>query len=75
MLDPRPITGTSTHGVIRKDLFKTIDNRIGKKGTILMPAFTPSFCKKKKFYKDSKENELGSFGKIFTEKKFFKRRY
>ena len=25
VLDPRPITGTSTHGVIRKDLFKTID--------------------------------------------------
>mgnify|MGYP001429196204 FL=1 len=25
VLDPRPITGTSTHGVVRKDLFKTID--------------------------------------------------
>ena len=25
VLDPRPITGTSTHGVIRKDLFKNID--------------------------------------------------
>ena len=25
ILDPRPITGTSTHGIIRKDLFKKID--------------------------------------------------
>ena len=25
ILDPRPITGRSTHGVIRKDLFKTIN--------------------------------------------------
>jgi len=25
VLDPRPITGTSTHGIVRKDLFKTID--------------------------------------------------
>tara|TARA_R110002020_G_scaffold150764_5_gene327624 strand:+ start:1357 stop:3651 length:2295 start_codon:yes stop_codon:yes gene_type:complete len=25
VLDPRPITGTSTHGVLRKDLFKTVD--------------------------------------------------
>ena len=25
VLDPRPITGTSTHGVIRKDLFKNIE--------------------------------------------------
>jgi len=25
VLDPRPITGTSTHGVVRKDLFKNID--------------------------------------------------
>jgi hypothetical protein len=25
VLDPRPITGTSTHGVIRKDLFKEIE--------------------------------------------------
>ena len=25
VLDPRPITGKSTHGVVRKDLFKTID--------------------------------------------------
>ena len=54
-------------------LFKTISNFIGKKGTILIPAFTPSFCKKRVFYKDSEENELGYFGKIFTEKKFFKR--
>lgn len=26
VLDPRPITGTSTHGVVRKELFKTIDS-------------------------------------------------
>jgi len=26
ILDPRPITGTSTHGVVRKDLFKKVDN-------------------------------------------------
>jgi len=26
VLDPRPITGTSTHGVVRKDLFKTIES-------------------------------------------------
>ena len=25
VLDPRPITGKSTHGIVRKDLFKTID--------------------------------------------------
>jgi len=25
ILDPRPIDGTSTHGVVRKDLFKTVD--------------------------------------------------
>jgi hypothetical protein len=25
ILDPRPIEGTSTHGVVRKDLFKTVD--------------------------------------------------
>ena len=50
-------------------LFKTINNCIGKNGTILIPAFTPSFCKKKIFYKDSRENELGSFGEIFTQKK------
>ena len=54
-------------------LFKTINNCIGKNGTILIPAFTPSFCKKKIFYKDSRENELGSFGEIFTQKKNFKR--
>jgi hypothetical protein len=27
VLDPRPIDGTSTHGVIRKDLFENIDKR------------------------------------------------
>ena len=27
ILDPRPITGISTHGVKRKDLFKTVDNK------------------------------------------------
>ena len=27
ILDPRPITGTSTHGVVRKDLFKTVDDK------------------------------------------------
>jgi hypothetical protein len=26
-LDPRPITGTSTHGVVRKDLFKKIEKK------------------------------------------------
>lgn len=26
ILDPRPVTGTSTHGVVRKDLFKKIDD-------------------------------------------------
>jgi|TARA_B100001123_G_scaffold278365_1_gene309794 hypothetical protein len=25
LLDPRPITGTSTHGIVRKDLFKDVD--------------------------------------------------
>lgn len=25
ILDPRPVTGTSTHGVVRKDLFKKVD--------------------------------------------------
>lgn len=33
ILDPRPIEGISTHGVVRKDLFKTIDKK-----TIFMPA-------------------------------------
>ena len=33
ILDPRPIEGVSTHGVVRKDLFKTIDQK-----TIFMPA-------------------------------------
>lgn len=27
ILDPRPIEGVSTHGVVRKDLFKNIDNK------------------------------------------------
>ena len=27
ILDPRPIEGVSTHGVVRKDLFKTIDDK------------------------------------------------
>ena len=27
VLDPRPITGTSTHGIVRKELFKTIHNK------------------------------------------------
>jgi len=27
ILDPRPIDGTSTHGVVRKDLFKTVDDK------------------------------------------------
>jgi hypothetical protein len=27
ILDPRPISGVSTHGVVRKDLFKTIDDK------------------------------------------------
>ena len=27
VLDPRPITGTSTHGIIRKDLFKEVDSK------------------------------------------------
>lgn len=27
ILDPRPIEGTSTHGVVRKDLFKTVDDK------------------------------------------------
>ena len=26
ILDPRPITGTSTHGIVRKDLFKKMDD-------------------------------------------------
>jgi hypothetical protein len=25
ILDPRPITGTSTHGIVRQELFKEID--------------------------------------------------
>ena len=25
ILDPRPVEGTSTHGIVRKDLFKTVD--------------------------------------------------
>jgi len=33
ILDPRPIEGISTHGVVRKDLFKKIDKK-----TIFMPA-------------------------------------
>jgi len=33
ILDPRPIEGLSTHGVVRKDLFKKIDKK-----TIFMPA-------------------------------------
>lgn len=27
LLDPRPVTGTSTHGVVRKDLFKEVDSK------------------------------------------------
>ena len=27
VLDPRPITGTSTHGIVRKDLFKEVDSK------------------------------------------------
>ena len=27
ILDPRPITGTSTHGVVRKDLFNKVDDK------------------------------------------------
>ena len=27
ILDPRPIEGVSTHGVVRKDLFKTVDDK------------------------------------------------
>ena len=54
-------------------LFKTIEKYIGKKGTILIPFFTYSFCEKKRFYKNSYKSELGIFTKMFTEKKNFKR--
>ena len=54
-------------------LLETIEKKIGKTGTVLVPSFTPSFCTKKIFIKDSQESELGLFHKIFTEKKKFKR--
>ena len=54
-------------------LFNTIEKFIGKKGTILIPHFSYSFCKKKKFYKNSNKSELGIFNKMFTERKNFKR--
>jgi len=54
-------------------LFKTIKNFIGNQGTILIPSFTPSFCKKKIFSKDLHDEEMGSFGKILIKKKNFKR--
>ena len=54
-------------------LFKTIEKFIGKKGTILIPHFSYSFCQKKKFYKNSNKSELGIFNKMFTERKNFKR--
>jgi len=42
ILDPRPIDGTSTHGVVRKDLFKKID----KKTLFLVASMTdPSVTK------------------------------
>ena len=36
ILDPRPVTGTSTHGVVRKDLF----SKVNKKTTFLVASMT-----------------------------------
>ena len=54
-------------------LFKTIEKFIGKKGTILIPHFSYSFCKKKIFNKNSNKNELSIFNNMFTERRNFKR--
>ncbi len=53
ILDPRPIEGLSTHGVVRKDLFKDIDSQ-----TIFMPASMtdPSIVK---LIKEKTDNIIG----------------
>lgn len=45
--------------------FQTIEHYIKKKGTILVPSFTYSFCKTKKFDKNLTKSEVGNFSKIF----------
>ena len=45
--------------------FQTIEDYIKKKGTILVPSFTYSFCKTKKFDKNLTKSEVGNFSKIF----------
>ena len=48
ILDPRPITGISTHGVKRKDLFKTIDNKtLFLVASMTDPSVTKHLIKKK----------------------------
>lgn len=54
-----------------KNFFKEIKKKIGKKGVILVPAFTYTFCNKRVFsYKDS--SEVGQFSE--EVRKIFKKR-
>ena len=48
--------------------FQTIEEYVKKKGTILVPSFTYSFCKTKKFDKTLTKSQVGNFSKTFGER-------
>ncbi len=56
-----------------KTFFDELIDFIGKKGTIIVPAFTPSFIKKKKFNSKKDKSEVGSFSEYFRKLNITKR--
>jgi|TARA_B110000037_G_scaffold221591_1_gene293089 aminoglycoside 3-N-acetyltransferase len=55
-----------------KNLYSFFDDYF-KSHTILVPTFTPSFCKTKLFYKDRNPSEVGIFTEYFRNQKNVKR--
>ena len=56
-----------------KFFFNEIINFVGKKGTILVPSFTYSFCKTKIYNPKKSKSEVGMFGEEFRKLKISKR--
>ena len=48
--------------------FQTIEEYVKKKGTILVPSFTYSFCQTKKFNKTLTKSQVGNFSKTFGKR-------
>ena len=53
--------------------FNKIENHIGKGGTILVPSFSYSFCKNRKFDLKNNPSEVGMFSEKFRLRKNIKR--